>query len=201
MKKIIPLLALMAIAALTGAGCNSSFSEPLPGENQPATTTALFQTYKNGTYGFEFQYPSDTVFVTPNYALLEDKIVEIGIPQTDYPKTNFGDAAFSVSASFAKSLAACLSQNPPENGDGFKTKTELNGIPFYMTSSTGAGAGNRYNSKIYRTLSGNQTCLELNETIHTSVIDNYPPGTVTEVDKNIIQSRLDKMLSTFKFSQ
>ena len=100
------------------------------------------QTYKNSTYGFEFQYPQGLNFVTPSYANLQDKITQLQIPQTDYPQTNLGDAAIAISASNAKSLSDCLSQNPPENSDGFKTKTSINGTDFYMTKSSGVGAGN-----------------------------------------------------------
>lgn len=202
MKRIIPFAFLAAVVL---AGCRFNFSGP-PSQNNPATSStpsttpvSTLQIYKNGTYGFEFKYSPDMVFVTPVYASLQDKIVELSIPHDSYPKTNFGDAAFSVSASYSKSLAACLSQNPPENGDGFKTKTEINGQPFYMTSSTGAGAGNRYDATFYRTLIGTQTCVELGETIHTSNIGNYDPGTVTEVDKKVVQAKLDKILSSFTF--
>jgi len=192
MKKTIIIASLLMVAA----GCNTA---PTSTQNQQQTSSApQLQTYQNGTYGFEFQYPQNMVFVTPNYANLQDKIVEVSIPQTDYPKTNFGDAAFSVSASFARSLASCLAMNAPENGDGFKTKTQINGQTFYMSPGSGVGAGNLYESKIYRTLSGNQTCIELNETLHTANIGNFPAGTVTAVDKNVVWSRLDAVLTTFK---
>src|SRR6185369_8624220 len=152
---------------------------PPPPVVQPTT-----QTYTNATYGLQFQYPLYMNFVTPTYANLTDKVVQAQIPQTQYPGTNFGDAAFAVSASAAKNLADCLKQSPPENGDGFKTKVSINGTDFYMTKSSGVGAGNLYESKIYRTVkSTGGACIELNETIHTSQIANYPAGTVTAVDK------------------
>ena len=158
------------------------------------------QTYKNATYNFEFKYPSNLSFVNPVYANLEEKIIQLLIPQTDYPKTNFGDAALSISATYAQSLTECLSKNPPENSDGFKTKTQINGQSFYVTKGAGVGAGNLYESNNYRTLTKNQVCLEINETIHTGNIDNYPAGEVTEVNKAEIQARLDQILNTFKFN-
>jgi|GEM_PF-2795225 len=160
------------------------------------------QTYKNNSYGFSFMYPSALGFVIPSYPNLEDKIVQLQIPQSDYPRTNFGDAAFSVSAVYTKSLEACLAAaNTPENGDGFKSTKEINGLTYYYTKSAGAGAGNLYESTIYRVLVGGQLCVELNETIHTGNIGNFPSGTVTEVDKSAVQTRLDDILNTFKFSE
>ncbi|MDB4939696.1 MAG: hypothetical protein JWO40_121 [Candidatus Doudnabacteria bacterium] len=202
MKKVF----LISAFALLAAGCTSTVNtDPNANNNNPPIqppqqTQPTTQTYKNSTYSFQFQYPADMAFVTPNYALLNDKVTELQIPKTDYPNTNFGDAAFSVSASYAKTLASCLAMNPPENGDGFKTTVQINGVTFYTTSGAGAGAGNRYDTKTYRTLVGAQSCIELNETVHTSAIGNYPAGTVTAVDINAVQSRLDQVLNTFKFN-
>ncbi len=189
MKKTI--LSAISLLMLVGAGCNQLPSTP------SGDMTSTLQSYRNGTYGFTFTYPSTMEFVTPSYPLLQDKIVQLSIPQTGYPKTNFGDAAFSVSASYAKTLSACLAANTPQNSDGFKKEAEINGTTFYFTKGAGAGAGNRYDSTIYRTLVGGQTCLELNETIHTTNIANYPSGTVTEIDKNVVQARLDAILNSF----
>jgi len=36
---------------------------------------------------------------------------------------------------------------------------------------------------------------------HTSVIENYPPGTVTEVNKAPIWEKLENTLAGFKFDQ
>ena len=198
MKKILVLLAAVGLVA---AACNNtpqSTNNPPPPPPAAAPTT---QTYSNATYGFEFQYPVSMNFVTPTYANLTDKIVQVQIPQSAYPGTNFGDAAFSVSASGAKDLADCLKQNSPENGDGFKTKVSINGMDFYMTSSNGAGAGNLYESKVYRLVkSTGGSCIELNETIHTGNIGNYPAGTVMEVDKTDVQAKLDTILNSFSFN-
>jgi hypothetical protein len=196
--------------ALIAAGCNSkSVSSVQPAQPTPApvvtqtTAAPQLQTYTNSTYGFTFQYPLNVAFQTPRYANLNDKIAELGIARADYPNTNFGDAAFSVSASYEKTEAACLAATPPEGGDGFKTQVSVNGTNFYTTKGSGVGAGNIYQTTTYRTfltLSGSATCLELNETIHTSNIENYPTGTVTAVDTAAVQARLDAILNTFKIS-
>ena len=169
---------------------------PMPASNsQPASKT---QTYKNTTYGFQFDYP---VAMSPgpgSYGNLKVQIVQLQIPQS-YPKTNFVDAAFSVSASPAKTLVDCLASSAPANGDGFKTKTIINGADFYLTSGDDRGMGNIYQSKVYRAFAGNQTCIELDETLHTSNIGMYAPGTVTEVDQGPIWKTLDQVTSTFKF--
>ncbi len=196
MKK---LLVIVGLVALTAVACNTTTnnSTPLPSP-QPTSET---QVYTNSTYGFKFSYPKTMKFATPSYASLQDKIVEIQIGKDNYPGTNFGDGTFSVSAQSAKSRAECLALTPPENGDGFKTKTAINGTDFYMTKSTGAGAGNFYESTIYRTVRDiGGACIEIMETIHTTNIGNYPEGTVTEVNKTEIQHKLDQILNSFEFT-
>jgi hypothetical protein len=206
MKKLfITLVVIMAVAA----SCNKNNPPVTPPSPPPAQTppptppvSPTTQKYSNATYGFSFDYPVTAQFVTPSYPDLQDKIVQVQIGKDQYPNTNFGDAAFSVSAGAAKDLAACLKLSPPENGDGFKTKVTINGTDFYMTKSSGVGAGNLYESNIYRTVrSTGGACIELNETIHTSNIANYPAGTVTEVNKADVQTKLDTILNSFKFTQ
>ena len=199
MKKILIIVGLLA---LTAAACNQQPTSQTPTPPPtPVSTTPTTQTYTNGTYGFKFDYPTSMLFVTPTYANLEDKIVQVQIPQSTYPKTNFGDAALSVSSQFAKDLASCLKLSPPEGSDGFKTKATINGVNFYMTNSNGAGAGNFYEGKVYRTIkAAGGACIEVAETIHTGNIDNYPTGTVVEVDHTDVQAKLDTVLNSFKFT-
>jgi hypothetical protein len=197
MKKFLVLAAII----LTAAACNKSNENNQTPPPPPPAVTPTTQTYTNATYGFTFEYLKEMKFVTPTYPNLQDKIVQMQISKDQYPGTNFGDAAFAVSAQSAKSLADCLKLSPPENGDGFKTKVNINGVDFYMTASSGAGAGNLYESKIYRTVkSPNGACIELNETLHTGNISNYPEGSVTQVNKTNVWNKLDSVLNTFKFT-
>ncbi|SRR5258708_3940156 len=185
MKKFI----IASFIVLVAAGCSSQ-------KNQPEQ----LQTYVNGTYGFEFMYPATMQFVTATYPNLADKVVQLQIPQSAYPGTNFGDAAFSVSAQYAKSLQDCLALNAQgsSQSSNFKSTVIINGIDFYAATSTGAAAGNLYQSNLQRTFASGQ-CIELNQTIHTANIGNYTPGTIQEVDKAAVQSQLDAVLQTFKF--
>jgi hypothetical protein len=193
MNKI--LLASLALI-LTGFGCATVPVKPSNPTPIPKPTT---QAYTNGTYGFTFNHPKEMVFVAPTYANLEDKIVQLQIPQKKYPKTNFGDGAFSVSAVYAKTLADCLKTPGNETSNSFKNKTTINGVEFYTATSTDAGLGNFYEAKLYRTLVGGQTCIELSEVVHTTNIYNYPEGTVTAVDTKPVWEELETVAQSFKF--
>lgn len=189
-------LLIVAPLILLGNSCNKQ-TYPPPVTNPPVED----QTYKNQTYGFEFKYPKNFSFVTASYADLQDKIVQIQTDRNEYPKTNFGDAAFSVSASYAKSLKDCLALPQIESVNDFFATTTINGKTFYFATSTGAGAGNFYESRSYRSLVGGYTCIELKNTIHTTNIGNYDPGTVSEVNKEPIWKSLESITNSFTFTE
>jgi len=194
MKK---LLLIAAGIALIAASCNKS----APGDNtnqNPPENTEQNSTYSYAPYGFEFNYGADWQFTSPAYANLEEKIVQVQLPQSTYPGTNFGDAAFTVSAGTAATLDECLQLNSADTA-GFNTVQEINGTTYTKAETSEAAAGNLYESRIFRTLRGN-TCIEVLQTIHTGNIGNYEPGTVTQVNKDTVWEELNKVLATFKFN-
>jgi len=164
----------------------------------PTPATPATQLYRNDAYNFELTYPKELGFVTPNYANLENKVVQLQIGADAYPKTNFDDAGIAVSTGFAKSEKECQDMNLPEGSAGFKDTVNINGVTFDATTGAGAGAGNLYESKVYRRLHGS-FCYEITETIHTANIGNFDPGTVTEIDKAPIWNKLEAVTQTFKF--
>jgi len=168
-----------------------------PNATKPTTSQ---QTYKNTTYNFSFLYPNGFSSVPVTYANLGTQIVQVQLDSAAYPKTNFVDAAFTVSTATANSEKNCLSMNQPEGSNGFKTSKTINGVKFYQTNGQGAGAGNFYETRTYRTFRSPNKCFELNTTIHTANIANFKPGTVTEVDKKPIWDKLESIVSTFKFN-
>ncbi len=193
MKKIF---ASLFVIALIGAGCNKS--EPVkPTPPTPITDNNSWQTYRYQPYGFEFKYPASWVFVQPSFKTLTDSIVSVQTPENLYPKTNFSNAVVTVNASVGISENQCLSNS--QTKAPLLEPLTINGQTFYVESTTDAGAGNFYDSKIYKTVH-DKVCLEVIETIHTTNVGNYEPGTVTEVDQTEIKKLLQDILLTFKFT-
>ena len=134
------------------------------------------------------------------YSNLETLAAQVSINKDAYPNTNFNDADFSVGVQGAKNLDECLALNVPEGaGDNFKTTTTIGGQTFYSATGGGAAAGNRYDTKTYRTFKDNM-CYELTETIHTGAIENYDPS-VSEINKNPIWTKLDAITQSFTFTK
>lgn len=173
-------------------------SEPVANNEPPSNSQPQLQGYANSTYGVSLQYPAGFTFADVTYANLDQKIVQFALDRSNYPGTNFSDAGVAVSMQSTASLKQCLQINLPENAKGFKETRDINGTTFYIGQATGVGAGNIYNSRVYRAYRNN-SCYEIEETIHTSNIGNYEPGTVKEVDPNPVWERLGQVTKTFKF--
>jgi hypothetical protein len=175
-------------------------NDPAPAPMPPPPAAPQTSTYRYEPYGFEFQYSSDLNFTQPTYANLDEKIVELKLPASAYPGTNFADAAFSVSAQSMASENMCRTNENFANIAAFVRVADINGAVVYRAEASDAAAGNRYESRVFRTYRDSR-CFELLETIHTGNIGNYPEGSVKEVDRSPIWAKLDMMLNSFKFTK
>jgi len=192
---ILILTAALGYFAFYKKPPQTTIQSPTP---TPSPSTSL-QTYNNGSYGFQFQYPPEFAFVTPtgysNLGADAQQIVQIQANNKNFPSTNLNDYAFTVSNQY--NYADCLKS---VNTKTPLTETQsIKGVTFYKDATTGAGAGNFYDTQVYRTDKDNW-CYELTLTVHTGNIANYPEGTVTEVDKNKVFDILNQVLLTFKFT-
>jgi hypothetical protein len=158
------------------------------------------KTYNNSQYGFSFNYPASDI-LNPNidYQFITDNsLARVDLPQNDFIDTNLGEAAFIVGASKASSsLAGCLQLSSEEQTQD--DDQAINGISFKVFEGGGAGAGNIYETKSYRTVQNN-TCYEVTALIHYGNIFNYSPGTVMEFDKTKAMSGLQEIADTFKIN-
>lgn len=153
------------------------------------------QTYKNTQYGFQFSYAKayelDPSGSQANFFKNEAKsLVSVSVPQSLYPKTNFGSANLGVAVQQKSVESSCLKASETE---------EINGTLFHRSEVDGAAAGTHYQTKIYRVFR-NPDCFEVSLTVGIANIGNFEPGAVLEVDENDIWNKLDQLLKTFKFT-
>lgn len=163
----------------------------LPVHREPTT-----KTYQNAEYGFQFNYDKNyEIDISGNQANFfkhtAKSLVSSSIPQSLYPKTNFGSANLTVAVQPQSQESSCTVSTD-------KTE-EINGILFHKSENAGAAAGTRYQTKIYRVFH-NQDCFEVSLTIGVANIGNYTPGAVTEVNQDEVWGKLMQIFSTFKFT-
>lgn len=86
--------------------------------------------------------------------------------------------------------------------DGVKaqTITDANGVTYSVASSTGAGAGNRYEEDVYA-LPGTNPCTAVRYFIHYGVLDNYPAGTVQQFNEAALLTQFDAMRHSVVIAQ
>lgn len=186
---------------------------PSPAESPNA---ADWKTYRDNANGFEFKYPpAFTVYKgdMPDYSIgsfLKEHLsvgssamvnVSAAISRNSYPYTNF--QAASVAIAFDPTIAnisECrqfMKQGTLQNMSETKT---VNGTTFYTDTAGGAAAGTLTTTKVYHALH-NETCYEVDLTLITSNIGNYPAGTVEAVDETAVWNTLENILTTFKFTK
>jgi len=125
-------------------------------------------------------------------------LATIIIPQSYQPKTNFGDAKFTVgTSSDPEAVKNCLIDN---TGVGVKKSVAIiHGVPYTKMVSTDAGAGNRYETTSYRAIQNNQ-CYAIEYTIHYAVLENFDKNSgVTAFDTTKVHAMLEGIAQSFAF--
>jgi hypothetical protein len=196
MKKII----LLAFAiTLIGASCNKN-QQPIDqtGTDSGQSPTDSGRVYTNPTFKFAFNYPEGFNLREATYGSLNNQLTQAQMGKEEFPGTNFANAAFTVSNQPATSLAECVSLNRQKDDPLFTNTISINGALFFSTSESGVAAGNFYQSRVFRIFE-NKTCTELRQTMQTSNFENYPEGSIQQVNVNDVWKKLDWILYTFRF--
>jgi len=169
-------------------------------------TDTYYSKTDNSYFTYSIQYPRDfDVYPRENASgnlLVGTPLVKISFPQDAFqnPKTNFGEAYITLSmATGTQALTQCYLIPSFQGNQALATTTTIGGIQFKTGHTVDVGAGNIYDSQVYRTIFNNR-CFEAIETVHTGNIANYTPGTVTEFDKSLATVVLDQMLQTLTLS-
>ena len=167
--------------------------------NPPGKNAQYFQ-YSNPAIDLSLTYPdtfAPAIPVVGNYKTDPELALHF-IDTGTYDKTNLGEVyLFISSASDAQVVAACTEPNQNGGGPELVVGNEVvNGFTFVHSTSEDAGAGNYYQQEIYRMVNKN-VCYEVIYFIHSTSIDNYTPGTVTEFDRDALMQKLFGVFSTF----
>ncbi len=167
--------------------------------NPPGKDVQYFQ-YNNSATGLALTYPNTfapAIPVVGNYKTIPELTLHF-IDTETYNKTNLSEVyLFISSTSDSQAVSTCTEPNQgggvPEQIIGNEV---VNGFTFVHSTSDGAGAGNFYEQEIYRMVNKN-VCYEVIYYIHSTNIGNYPSGTVTEFDRDVLTQKLYSVFSTF----
>lgn len=180
-------------ATITEGGnpANETFSRC--GEGAPSAAEP--NAFTNASSTFSVQYPDGW---TPNAdykytGVSEEKPifgVQFTIPGTMATGTNLSPDTY-VSVEQLPRATSCV-------GDIYLLENvkaaaiDANGHSYSLASTTGAGAGNRYEEWVYA-IPGSNPCTAIRYYIHYTSVENYPAGTVTEFDRSSLLAAFDQI--------
>jgi hypothetical protein len=187
MKKILIIAVLVVIVVLIGGMTRSA----------PDVVSVFPQKYTDSVERFSFQYPDGyTLDTTHAYGMNPNVTiagVKIQIPASLATGTNLSADTY-LSVEHLPLTSECTAERFL---DGItSTTTEVhNGITYSVLTLSGAGAGNRYEETVYAT-PGARSCLAIRYFIHSTVLENYDPGTRTQFDAAALHTTFDAIRDT-----
>jgi membrane-bound inhibitor of C-type lysozyme len=170
----------------------------------PNPDGGLPQIYSDSANGFSIRLPAGyTVDESYQYQELGPGKSISGVKFTISTSTAAGtnlapDSYVSVEEiPNVQNCAAALFLDPQQVATSTLTD---DGTTYSVASSTGAGAGNRYEETVYA-LPGTNPCVAIRYFIHYGVIDNYPAGMVQEFNQSELLATFDAIRRTLTITQ
>jgi membrane-bound inhibitor of C-type lysozyme len=158
----------------------------------PQNPGGLWEIYASSTSGFALRYPNGfRVDTDYHYQELGPEKVISGvkfiIPRAMESGTNLGADTY-LSVEQLSDVASCSALLFLPEGKEFTTLEE--GMTYSVASSTGAGAGNRYEETVFA-FPGTNPCIGVRYFIHYGVIENYPIGIAKTFDRGALLALFD----------
>lgn len=185
---------------LVGAGAFVWYTWPRdeapPVESEPVVETPVETTrsYTSTTLGYALTYPAAYIQSGHTYAFSDTKNIEggfkVSVPPAMATGTNLSADSY-VAVEQLPNARACT-------GDIFvranvvASEQEEGGVTYSVASSSEGAAGNRYEEWVFA-LEGSAPCTAVRYFIHSTVLENYPAGTVTEFNREALLSEFDSI--------
>ncbi len=145
----------------------------------------LPQTYLNSKNSFTIRLPEKySIDESYEYKMSPEKTfagVKFTIPKTESDGTNLGSDSY-ISIEKISEAKECTAKYFLDDPSVVAKNITENNSDYSFATSTGAGAGNRYEETVYA-MPFKSDCVAVRYFIHYSVFENYPTGTIKEFDK------------------
>ncbi len=159
----------------------------------------LTQIYSRGADGFSLRLPAGySVDDSYKYQASPLKIingVKFTIPKSTSYGTNLGsDSYISVEQITNNESQECTASEFFDGTHVSEIKTG-NGVTYSVATSSGAGAGNRYEETVFAIPETNP-CIAVRYFVHYGVFQNYPAGTTREFDSSALLNEFESIRNT-----
>lgn len=162
----------------------------------------LPQVYESGSNGFSLRYPANyTADYTYAYQEMGPGKDIKGVKFVIDPAIATGTNLSADSYVSVEQIASTTSCTADKFLDGAVASNLSDGITQYSyASSTGAGAGNRYEEEVFA-LPGTNPCIAVRYFIHYGAIENFPPGMVLPFNHDSLTAQFDAVRKTLTIVQ
>ncbi|MFA5954872.1 MAG: hypothetical protein WC817_05075 [Patescibacteria group bacterium] len=166
----------------------------------------LPRVYANGADGISIRYPEDySLNADYSYQELgsgkEIKGVSFPISSSIAAGTNLSDDSYLSVEVLPTGTSCTAALFLDERGQGINVRSVTeNSVTYSEATSSGAAAGNRYDETVYA-LSSTNPCIAVRYFIHSTVLENYPPGVVKQFDREALLQQFDAMRRTLVVAQ
>jgi len=181
---LIVLFGLLAAYALVSRTIQKA---EMPTPESPKDGLHLYQG-DDFSIRFPEAYSADTTYASQTHGPRLDRGgVRLTIPESMAAGTNLSrDSYISVEEVSGTPCSATLFFT-----EAVIPNTITDGNTRYSVATlSGAGAGNRYEETVYA-LQDTNPCIGVRYFIHSTTVENYPEGTVTEFDKQALMNQFD----------
>lgn len=205
-KMVFGVLIIFVIAAIAGAayylGTQNSGKMVPPTNVTPVPTeatmkddseTANWESY--GDSSITIKAPSDFSQIKESSSLdQQSPIISISSKKAEYFAPNYNQESIIVVGTIPNSEDC---SKPADTNLQPQGEKEITGNTFTVFTSQDAGAGNRYDTTIYRTVN-NQICYEIAQTVHTSSDWNGIDTAAADASVSSAKEVFTKVMTTFK---
>jgi len=159
---------------------------------QAVLDTSAWQTYRNDEYGFELEYPKESL---ESSVVFEEGIVRFDLPKKD--GTNLSRKYLEIVGRSVATNAECI--NPVHTIIGEQALVRIGGIEFIREMGGDAGLGTSYETHSYSAFRSGK-CISLVFGLNSASLENYDPSIrPKEFNRDQEGVVFDQILSTFRF--
>lgn len=164
-------------------------------EEELIPVVPVLSSYSSTTMGFSIEVPPDFIIDEGHTyeASPANKIsgVKFTIPKNLSEGTNLSSNTYISVEKKPGAINSCSAEIYLDNSvsAGY---VDVGSNRYSVAKSNGAGAGNRYDETVYATpIDGG--CVAVRYFIHSTVLENYPEGTVTKFDEIAVKNMFDSI--------
>lgn len=205
MKTILGIIIVLVLALGVWLSLRLGATAPADTSAAPATATssapAGWATHAS-PQGFSIHYPAGySVDEAYKYQALGPGKDIAGVKFTIDPAVASGTNLSVDSYVSVEHIAGAPACTAELFLDGAKAQdiTE-GGMQYSFASTTGAGAGNRYEEAVYA-LPGTEPCIAVRYFLHYGALENYPAGAVEAFDRGALVRQFDQVRRTLTLAQ